>query len=243
MFDTKEHELVTRGLREAREQTLRKLGRLSSNVIGRNLSNYKDPRPYLWPSSAMGAIRLVQRDTSVLFITDGISDPWDRTLHTDAPPGTFDYELAIEVPNSSFKSLAEDKLASSWAPTVLIAATDGLIGSRYDLAAVLIKLGCATIGIPKVSELESFMYKDGWMRGLVGIPLQGEPGTSVCLAKNGQLPIYLLTMKLLSCDEIDYALQNDQANALDLVSRFVKRGDRHLTWIKRPSVLREPVLK
>jgi hypothetical protein len=47
------------------------------------------------------------------------------------------------------------------------------------------------------------------------------------------LPIFLLTLMLLTMDVADYALQNDSANALDLMARFIQRGDRYLTWVGR----------
>src|SRR5271156_4547908 len=167
-----EHEQLIESLRAAREKTLAKLGTVSKNVIGRDpnkyIAKYGDPRKFFWPSSVTGTIRLVWRENSVMLVTDGISDPWDKELHPAAPPGTFDYELAVEAPNHAFASLTEAAVFSSWMSGVLITTTDWMIAERVDLVGRLIKFDCATVTAPPIEGLESLLCPDGTLRGLIG---------------------------------------------------------------------------
>lgn len=236
------HEEVVARLTADRERFYSSMGELSENVVGRVLGNYLEPRLYLWPSSALGKVQLIRRGKNALFVTNGISDPWDYTMHEDKPEDPLQFELAIELPLADFEDDSDEALLGGWVPTLLFAASDPYVEERIDPVGAFHKFGCATIGIPALKVLSNYVGKDGYMLGLAGFPII-EGLTSLSIAELDGYPIFLLMLKLLTPDEIDYALENNFENALELIQRFNRRGDRHLNWRERPSVLKEPMLK
>ena len=235
-----QHQDIIDELGRSREKFIRGLGRLSDKILGRNVDMYEEPEKYFWPSSPGGKIRIVKRTDGVMFVTDGFSDPWDLSLHASVPPGTFDCELAIEIANSEFSTFDDQELSRHWGQDVLWIASETIVSERFDVVGCLQKFNCVTVPIASLIGLGKFVGRNGSMLGLVGIPPGGERGMSVVMAHHAEQPIYLLTLKLLTSDETDFALANNSKNAYDLIERFIKRGDRHLNWTDRPSVLTVP---
>jgi hypothetical protein len=228
-------------LKRDREDTYRKLGQLSDNVVGRNLRNYDDPRPYLWPSSPMGCLRMIRRKRSVMLVTDGLSDPWDAEIHESVPDWTFGFELAVEVPNSDLPGTSEAEILQSWMGALLIAATDCIVVDRFDLVGRVYQFELATTAVPPVHGLEEYLLPEGYMRGFVGIPVVGDVGTSVTLAEEDDgNPIALLTIKMMTPDEVEAALNGPQEVTIAMANALLERGDRHLMWPGRPSIIQQP---
>lgn len=231
-------------LEEARRATLARIGRVSERVLSRAsplVVGTAGPRVGAWPSSTLGKQLLVRRDASVLVVTDGISDPWDPKLHAVVPPGRFGFELALEVPLARWADGSDEAVAGSWVPAVLWAATDWLLAERFDLKGHLIRFECVTLAVPCVAGLERLAGSNGHVGALIGIPYVGDAlGAQVVLAPEtpSSEAVWLLTMKLLTADEYDWAMGvRDGARAKALAHAFLRDPSRHDSWPVRPSIL------
>ncbi|MBK8480551.1 MAG: hypothetical protein IPL40_05190 [Proteobacteria bacterium] len=232
-------------LEEARQATLRKLGRLSDQVLSRTVPmrlTDAGPELFFWPGQAIGKFRIIHREHSVLLVTDGISDPWSPELHPNPPEFTFDYEVALEVPTKGLESSTDEAIADSWMPTFLWALTDWAIAERHDLKGRLIHFTCVTLAVPRVGGLEHLTGANGFHGVLLGIPYRGAQlgGQAVLAPLGGDDAVWLLPAKLLTPDEYDWAVGvQDSSRVVSLAQAFLRRGDRHLSWPSRPSILPE----
>jgi len=238
-------------LEAAREATLRKIGKLNDKVLSRALPMGRmGQRAEMvpWPATMLGKQRMVRREQSVLIVTDGVSNPWDPTIHAQpVPDWKFGFEAALEVPLAIFKDASDDAIASSWLPTLLFAATDWIIAERIDLKGQLIRHGCVTIAVPSVRGLESLISASGFIGALVGIPYVGNVlETQVKLASDPDDPedaIWLLPLKILTPDEYDWATGvRDSSRAMALGEAFLKRSTSHISWPSRKSILADLAL-
>lgn len=241
-FNREEHDEKLDQLNERREQFYASLGEVSENVIARDLEIYDEPELFLWPSSALGMVEIIRREKTVLFVTNGISDPWDVEMHGEDPEGLFGFEAGIEVPLADFDDTSDEGLLGSWAPQLLFAATDPYISERIDIMGAMDQFGLTTIGIPPVGTLERYLGEENYMLGLMGFPFLGD-SPNIKITEFEDEPISLLMIKLLTPDEATFALINDFENARELLAKFMSRGDKHFNWLERPSVLKEPMLK
>jgi hypothetical protein len=225
-----------------REESLQRFGELSDQVLTRLRPIIIGDNVYPWPANMLGALRLVRTEDSILLVTDGLSNPWDPSLHDEVPDWTFGFELAIEVPVSAFKDASDAGIAASWAPLVLWAATDWVVAERTNILGRLDQYDVVTHAIPPVGGLEHLVSSNGFMGGLIGIPLAGDAfGVSV---GHGYDPHYpnimtcLLTLKLLTAEEYEWTMAvRDGSRALALAELFLGRGERHLSWPNRRSVI------
>ena len=232
-------------LERAREQTFRKIGQLHEKVLSRIAPLRQSggpPELFFWPGQALGKLRIIDGPRTVVIVTDGISDPWDRTIHPRAPEWTFDFEVAVEVPKQAMPELSqglEAAIAASWAPALLWALTDWIVAERHDLKGRLLKFACLTAAVPPVAGLRSFVSANGYMGVLLGIPFVGDrTGAQAVLAplENGEA-VWLLTAKLLTPDEYEWAIGvNDSSRAVALAEAFL-RTDGPLSWLERKSIL------
>jgi hypothetical protein len=225
-----------------REESLRRFGEVMDGVLARVRPIVIADTTYPWPANLIGAQRLVRTEDSVLLVTDGLSNPWDPSLHADVPDWTFGFELAVEIPLSAFKDTSDEAIAASWAPLVLWAATDWVVAERTDILGRLGQYEVCTHAIPPIVGLEHLVANTGFMGGLIGIPFVGDTfGASV---GHGHDPYHpgvmtcLLTLKLLTADEYEWSMGvRDSSRAVALAELFLERGERHLSWPNRPSVV------
>ncbi|MBX7078134.1 MAG: hypothetical protein K1X88_03035 [Nannocystaceae bacterium] len=240
---TSDYEAKRQRLEEARETTLRKLGRVSDQVLSRMVPlrpTAAGPELCFWPGHALGKIRIVHREKSVLLVTDGISDPWSPELHPDSPDFTFDLEVALEVPTKWLEASTDEAIAKSWMPTFLWALTDWVVAERVDLKARLVHFDCVTLAVPPVGGLESLVGANGFHGVLLGIPYVGDQlcAQAVLAPLDGDDAVWLLPAKLLTPDEYDWAMGvRDSSRVVSLAQAFLRGGGRHLSWPSRPSIL------
>lgn len=231
-------------LERAREATLRKLGAVADRVLSRLTPLVRTDRgavACLWPSHAIGKLKLVRRDKTVILVTDGLSDPWDRSLHPDAPSWTFGFEVAVEAPIAMLDDATDEGVAGSWMPLLLWAATDWVVLERVDLKGRLARHGCATHAVPPFGGLDDLVAANGFAGALLGIPYGGTAlGAEAVLAPEPGRPddpIWLLPLKLLTADEYEWAMGvPDASRAKQLAEAFLVR-ERHLSWPARASIL------
>src|SRR5262245_58275003 len=117
-------EEALRKLEDARRVALEPFGRIEDGVLSRFQPIVIDGVVHPWPADAIGRQYLIRREKSLLLVTDGISSPWDRTMHPEPPPWTFGFEAAIEVPNDVLPDTKTETIERSWVSTLLWAATD-----------------------------------------------------------------------------------------------------------------------
>lgn len=223
-----------------REHSLRRFGEVRDGLLFRKLPAVVDGVIVPWPTMVLGTLRLIRRPDTVLLVTDGLSNPWDPSLHDDLPGWTFGFELALEVPLAAFTDPSDRAIASSWAPLVLWAATDWVVAERFDLVERLEHSQCTTHGIPPVGGLKHWVADNGLMGGLLGLPFAGSVfGASVQHGPviNGRATS-LLPIKLLTADEYEWAMGvHDSSRTVALAELFIQRGEGHLSWPDRMSAL------
>jgi hypothetical protein len=230
-------------LATARLAAARMLGNVSDEVLSRTGPAPRGsarPELFYWPGGKVGRLRLIRRTESVLVITDGLSDPWDRALHPDPPRWTFEIELCVEVPTREVDLHTDAAVARSFVPPLLWALTDWLVAKRLDLKTHLVKNHCVTLATPEVPGLEPLATADRTIGVLLGLPFAGTRlRNQVVLAplENGQA-VWLLPAKPLTSDEYTWATSvKDSSRLVELAEAFLRRGDRHLTWPARATVL------
>lgn len=232
---------------QAREDTFRNLGKLSEQALSRSAplrSTASGAKVSMWPAQAVGKLRIIDCGDSIIVTTDGISDPWDVNLHQEPFPFDFAYEAAVEVPKRRLPDPSDEGIAHSWVPMLVWAATDWMVAERFDLKGRLNHFGCMTLAVPPIAQLESFVGSNKFMGALFGIPYVGDTLRAQLVLAMDETPkesdVWFLPFKLLTPDEYEWAMSvPDASNTKTLAEAFIRRGDRHLTWIGRPSILPE----
>ncbi len=228
-------------LETARAEGLAKLGTVTDQVLTR--LPIPTPGPP-WPALAIAKLKIVRREKSVLVVTDGLSDDWDRTLHDDAPDWTFDFEVGVEVPLDQLEDSSDQGIAKSWVPQVLWSLTDAIVPDRIDVKGRLGKFDSLTFELDPIEGLEALQTKRKTLGVLIGVPLIGDAvgSEAILVPRDEANTIWLITAKVLTPDEFDYALSvKGGERGVELGNAFIARGDRHQTWPNRRSIL--PTLK
>lgn len=230
-------------LERARDASLARLGQVSDQVLTRVTPFRRTdagPEMFFWPGRATGAIRIVQRAQSVLLVTDGMSDPWSPELHPVPPAFTFGIELALEVPHHALDDTSDHAIQQSWLADLLWALTEWVVAEKYDVKGRLRRFDCITLGAPPVRRLEPLVGKNGFLGLLAGIPwgVSDLRRQALLAPLDGDDGVWLVPLKLLTGDEYDWAIAvPDGARTRALAEAFLRRGDAHLSWANRPSVL------
>ena len=230
---------ISEQLEKKREATLALIGEVSEHVLSRAVPGMIESSLCSWPANILGKQKVVRRAHSILVVTDGISNPWDSSIHDDVPDWTFGFELAIETPLASLEDQTEAGISRSWLPQLLWAVSDWVVEERHDLKGRLLQFGCSTLAAPPVTGLEKLVATNGFIGLLAGLPYVGdELESQAALAPEPGDPedrIWLLPLKLLSSDEYDWVLgDKDGARAKKLAKSFLG-SSRHLSWPARPS--------
>lgn len=228
-------------LEAARARGLAKFGQLSDRVVARLPMPLPGPP---WPSLAMGRLKIVRRANAVLVVTDGLSDEWDRSLHSDSPTWTFEIEIGVEVPLEMLKDTSDDGIARSWIPQLMWRLVDAFVPDRLDVKGLLKKFETVTFELDPIAGLERVATPRKTFGVLLGVPLVGSAvGSEAVLVPRGETDtIWLIGAKVLTPDEFEYALAvQGGEHGVELGNAFIARGDRHASWPKRPSVM--PLLK
>lgn len=228
-------------LEAARAEGLAKLGTVTDQVLTRLPVPAPGPP---WPSMALGKLKIVRREKSVLVVTDGISDAWDQALHEEAPDWTFDLEVGVEVPLEQLSDSSDEGIAQSWIPQVLWQLTDAFVPDRIDVKGRLGKFDSITFELDPIEGLEALQTKRKTIGVLIGVPLIGDAvgSEAILVPRDEANTIWLITAKVLTPDEFDYALSaKGGERGVELGNAFIARGDRHQSWPNRRSIL--PTIK
>ncbi|MBX7084032.1 MAG: hypothetical protein K1X88_32790 [Nannocystaceae bacterium] len=225
-------------LAEQRAASLAKLGKLDERPIARLAPMRTASRDGLelvpWPAQPLGRLRVVHRGATVLVVTDGLSDPWDPSLHHDVPNFRYWLELAIEAPATGDPAAP----VPPWVAPLLWSASNWLVTQRFDLRARLKHHLCLTLGVMPVPGLEGWVSRAGVHGTLVGLPFSGETlGAHAVLARDAGDPVWILPIKLLHPAEYDWAMGvRDASRATWLVQAFLM-NERHLSRLDRAPII------
>jgi hypothetical protein len=228
--------MVDNALAMARAAAFASLGQVDERAFARQAAVRTGAVPLElapWPSTPVGRVKLIRRGQTDLVVTDGMSDPWDPSLHASPPGFRFACELAIEVP-----SLGEGMMPAAWIAPLLLWISNWLIAQKFDLRARMRAHTCLTLGALPIPGLESWKAPNGLHGLLLGIPFAGNQiGAHAVLAREGNETVWLVPMKLLHPKEYAWALEvRDSSRATWLVQSFMQ-SDRHMSRTDRGPIV------
>lgn len=220
----------------ARAAALATLGQVDDKAFARQAAVRTGATPQElvpWPSTPVGRVKLVHREHTELVVTDGMSDPWDPSLHASPPAFRFSCELAIEVP-----TLGPGTMPAAWIAPLLMWVSNWLITQKFDLRARMRAHTCLTLGALPIPGLESWKAPNGLHGLLLGIPFAGNQlGAHAVLARDKNDTVWLVPMKLLHPKEYAWALEvRDSSRATWLCQAFMQ-SDRHLSRTERGPII------
>lgn len=216
-------------LERRREAAFASLGALNEGVVSRLV-----PGRVPWPSSALGRMRIVRRAHDVLLVTDGLSEPYDPTMHPKPPEAPLDFELCLAIAESDPAAASDGAVATSIWPQLLYALADVLVEDWVDVRGLLGKFTAITFQAPIGVGFGHGLEKDGLVGYLLGMPLDGEDfgrqlylngyyaGLPVPYAGAG---IGIFPVKVLRPSELAWAIAQGNEGGVRLARAFFDRGD------------------
>lgn len=230
------------------ERSLSALGTLEPSVLSRlQPQSGSDQRPMPWPSEALGKLRIVRRPGgAVLFVTHGLSYPFDSSLHGPNVP-TLGYELGVEVAghepigDKTFATSTNHELANAWPVHALWFLSGCYVEDRWMLLDHLDQYGLVSGLVPPLPGLEKMVTTEHYVGVLQGIPLAaGGAGrkAQMLLARVGPLECRLVMLTVVTPDELAHIRSVPDATlAAVVVARLAERGLAYVSSAVRPSVL------
>lgn len=227
---------------EARsERALRELGELAEGVAGATTPQRVGDALVPWPFRALGRVRLVRREESVLFVTDGLSHPFDPSVHGDghAPLG---FEIGMELPASEVGETPAEQ-AASWVVRALLWLGSCYVVDEFRLLDLVDHFGMVTQMLPPEPALAHLVMADGSVGALAGMPLAqtttfGREAQHLLWQTNGE-EARLVMLTALTPDECTWVRGvDDGSRAMDMARALWARGHGHRTLPKRPSLVR-----
>jgi hypothetical protein len=242
--DERPHAQLIRELEMQIERSLSSLGKLEPEVIGALVPQRVGNELVLWPSQGLGRVRVVRRERGVLFATQGLSFPFDPSMHR-AGGAAMGYEIGIEVARDELSGNGA-ALNDSWMVPVLLFMAGSYVKDRFPLLEMVTRFGLTTQILPVDPDLEQMRTEldDGTpvVGALAGMPLSaggqfGREGQHVLASVDGH-ESRLVVFKVLCPDEYAWARGvNDSGRCVELARTFWEGGDGHVTRLQRASVL------
>lgn len=239
---------VPAALEARRAEFLGRIGNPSERVVARLHPIGGAP----WPASVLGRMRVVRRRRSRLLVTDGLSCPFDRELYADPPELPLDYELGVDVADLDPLAVSDQGLADSWFPPLLYSLADWMLPEEFDLRGLLERFRAVVVSVPATTaQTRELADASGEVGVLVGLPLVGadldrHPYVhgyyAGCDPAYADASLGYFPVKPLTVDEFEWSRSKGDEGPSLLAEKFLKRGDAHLVWTGRPSVLARPRL-
>lgn len=177
-----------------------------------------------WPSLRQGW-RRVFRGGSTLYLSEGLSDPFDDR---EEPGQGFGLEVLVESPDEiagpvpggwPFRVAYEmAQLAARYGQVRERLAADGLLSTDLEAFA------------PEMLPLSDSRQRFGLM---FGVPAPWVPATVEMPAGD----ILIVTIKVLTFDEYAYAWERGDEGRRHLAELFAAQGSHHVSSLARPSVV------
>lgn len=231
----------TSDLRAQGERALRELGELADGIAGATTPQLVGDALVSWPSHALGRVRLVRREGSVLFVTEGLSYPFDPSVHGEghAPLG---FEIGMELPASEVGDTPAEQ-AASWVVRALLWLGSCYVLDAFRLLDLVDHFGMVTQMLPPEPALAHLVMADGSVGALAGMPMAqtttfGREAQHLLWRASGD-EARLVMLTALTPDECTWVRSvDDGSRAMDLTRALWARGHGHRTLPHRPSLLR-----
>jgi hypothetical protein len=213
------------------ERALRDLGDLEPQVIGAVTPQRLGDALVAWPWRVLGRLRMVRRQSGVLFVTEGLSYPFDPSVHgPDRDP--LGFEIGIEIANP--KNLSTAELSRAWVTPVLLWLSAVYLTDEFPLLELIDQFGMVTQLLPPDPALQNLILPDGNVGALAGMPLTpGEPfglDAQTLLAEVDEHESRLIVLTAISPDEYAFACSvNDGSRAQEVANALWAGGTGHLT--------------
>lgn len=197
------------------------------------------PGSTAWPRSVLGRQRIIRRPSDVLLFTDGLSDPYDPTLHVDAREAPLDFELGLALRTHE----SDAQIGHGIWPQLLYALADFMVEEYVDLRPLLTKFTCITTQAIIGRGFGQGFERDGLVGYLIGMPLDGADFSRQLYVDEHyrDLPVAyahcalgLFPVRVLRPSELDWAIAQGNTGALRLAEAFLERGDGCLNDLHRP---------
>ncbi len=135
-----------RQLEDQSVRSLARLGILEERVVGALVPQVLGDTPVLWPSQALGRVRIVRRERGVLFVTEGLSYPFDPTMHG---PGReqLGFEIGIELGHADAVGSSEE-LSRAWVVPALLWLAACYVLDDFPLLDRIEQFGVVTQSLP-----------------------------------------------------------------------------------------------
>jgi hypothetical protein len=247
-------------IRAERAQAFATMGELHDEVVTRGVLPSPVRDEPLWPATLMPSLRVLGHgEALVSVISDGLSDPFDPFAFDSAGDGL---GHRLEIFMSTF-------LPDGTEPPEPLAARIGAAAGL--LAPVLFRLAdwqaedqrildmmiafdaiTSLVQTPQgweeaqivESDLQRHLGVASAVPPCIGVLLfsLGEDATIPTTVTIGGERIAMIAAKVLCADEYNWARDGGNDCPKELARQFCKRGDAHLSWPGRPSVLTHPTL-
>jgi hypothetical protein len=223
------------------ERALRTLGDLAKEIAGTTTPQRVGDTLVPWPFRALGRVRLVRREGTVLFVTDGLSHPFDPSVHGEGHEA-LGFELGMEVPIEEVGDTPA-KQAGSWVVPALLWLGSCYVMDQFRLLDLVDHFGMVTQILPPERALAHLLLTDGSVGALAGMPLAptttfGREAQHLLWQASGE-EARLVMLTALTPDECTWVRSvDDGSRAMDLARALWARGHGHRTLPHRQSLLR-----
>jgi hypothetical protein len=221
-----DHDELTRRTAEARNAAWSTWGAVDDTVFTHLLSPMFMGGPK-WPNTRQ-AFRAVRRPGAVLLASDGLADPDDDDAEPDRNGLEHEFYAITADPL--------DQLPGSWLFDMVwqmsqfAAGHGGLAGLLDEMTLLSTEL--YNVGIPDPHR-GRFVNSDERVAVMLGLHDTAPPST----VEGTLSPIRLVNVKLLTLDELEYVLANDEEGRRELARRFAAQGAPLASGLDRPSVV------
>ncbi|MGL4305932.1 MAG: hypothetical protein ACRCSF_07235 [Mycobacteriaceae bacterium] len=211
--------------RTARHNAWVDLGSVETHVVAAVHNTLASQTP-LWPSERQAFLR-IQLSDSVVFASDGLTDPYSEGSHI----GT-GVELYLET---RAKNLVADPqlMRDSVHFNLLFDAAQDSADAGSEMAEAFTEYGVMSMQLRGSKAEESWLNADGDLGLLLGVPAPGIPTKMVI--PGGTIRVASVTP--IRPDELAYVLANRATGRLHIVEELVDQGYHHYADFNRPSVL------
>lgn len=231
----------TSDLEAQSERALRQLGELAKEIAGTTMPQRVGDTIVPWPFHALGKVRLVRRESTVLFATEGLSHPYDTSVHGEGhtPLG---FEIGMELPVEEVGDTPA-KQAGAWVVPALLWLGSCYVIDAFRLLDLVDHFGMVTQMLPPEAAIAHLVMPDGGVGALAGMPLSptttfGREAQHLLWKANGE-EARLVVLTALTPDECTWVRSvDDGSRAMDLARALWARGHGHRTLPHRPSLLR-----
>ncbi|HLU02164.1 MAG TPA: suppressor of fused domain protein [Advenella sp.] len=217
----------------ARDHYWRAIGQSEKDVIAPLISPDFNGGPN-WPS-AHQAYRIIRRNNTTIFATDGMSDPYD--LASKEGNG-FGMELFIEVPNESLSKMSEvGQIPQHWA-FLLLKNTAQLVAKAGGIIPSLNQYGVLSVEFPNAKAASEFTLQvpdrffadDGAIGVLIGGPA---PDFSTDIPNMPLSAVKAVPVVLVSAKELSIIRQQGASARKGLAQKLTAAGYHSVSDLNR----------